>query len=95
MRHNDKAIGLRDLVDGLLFSLQAEGRSVRTLGYYRDLLSPFLGYAQSKGWSDGLSSLDAHRLREFLSWVGTRAGEYSVGNGTKRVRKPQLKGLHL
>jgi integrase len=89
VRHSDKAIGLRDLVDGLLFSLQAEGKSVRTLGYYRDLLSPFLDYAQSRGWSDGLSSLDAHRLREFLSWVGTRAGEYSVGNGTKRVRKPK------
>jgi len=28
-------------------------------------------------------------LREFLSWVGGRASEYSVGNGTKRVRKPK------
>lgn len=89
MRHNDKVIGLRDVVDGLLFSLQAEGRSVRILGYYRDLLSPFLDYAQSKGWSNALSLLDAHRLREFLSWVGARASEYSVGNGTKRVRKPK------
>jgi site-specific recombinase XerD len=89
VRHSDKAIGLQDLVDGLLFSLQAEGRSVRTLDYYRDLLSPLLGYAQSRGWSDGLSLLDTHRLREFLSWVGTRAGEYSVGNDTTRVRKPK------
>lgn len=87
MRHNDKAIGLRDLVDGLLFSLQAEGRSVRTLGYYRDLLRPLLGYTQDRGWSDNLDSLDARRLREFLSWVGSRTCQYGVGNGTRRVRK--------
>jgi site-specific recombinase XerD len=89
VRHNDKAIGLRDLIDGLLFSLQAEGRSVRTIEYYKDLLSPLLIYTQNKGWSDSLSSLDTHRLREFLSWVGARADEYSIGNGTKRVRKPK------
>lgn len=89
MKHSNKAIGLRDLIDGLLFSLQAEGRSVRTIGYYRDLLSPFLDYAQDRGWSDALGSLDAYRLREFLSWVGARVSGYSVGNGTNRVRKPK------
>lgn len=89
MRPNDKEIGLRDLVDGLLFSLQAEGKSARTIEYYRDLLGPLLTYAQNKGWSDNIRSLDTHRLREFLSWVGTRADEYSIGNGTKRVRKPK------
>jgi site-specific recombinase XerD len=89
VRYSDKAIGLRDVVEGLLFSLQAEGRSIRTIGYYRDLLEPFLEYAQDRGWSDNLSSLDAYRLREFLSWVGTRDSDYNVGNGTKRVRKPK------
>jgi integrase len=78
---------LRDLVDGLLFSLQAEGRSVRTIGYYRDLLHPLLDYAWDKGWPDDARSLDSHRVREFLSWVGSRAYEYVVGNATKRVRK--------
>ena len=87
MRHNDNRIGLQDLVDGLLFSLQAEGKTVRTIGYYRDLLRPLLDYAQDKGWADGLSSLDAYRVREFLSWVGSRVCEHRIGNGTKRVRK--------
>jgi len=87
VKHKHKAIGLRDLVDGLLFSLQAEGRSVRTVAYYRDLLHPLLDYAQDRGWSDDFRSLDAHRVREFLSWVGSRACEYIIGNGTKRVRK--------
>ena len=87
MRHNDNRIGLQELVDGLLFSLQAEGRAIRTIQYYRDLLRPLLDYARDKGWSDGVSSLDAHRLREFLSWVGSRTCEHTVGNGTNRVRK--------
>jgi len=87
MRCNDSRIGLQDLVEGFLFSLQAEGRAPRTIGYYKDLLHPFLGYARDKGWSDGLCSLDTHRVREFLSWVGSRTCEHSIGNGTRRVRK--------
>jgi len=87
VRHNDSRIGLHDLVDGFLFSLQAEGRAIRTIGYYRDLLRPLLGYTQDRGWSDNLDSFDARRLREFLSWVGSRTCQYGVGNGTIRVRK--------
>ena len=86
MRRKDKEIGLQDVIHGLLFSLQAEGRSNRTTGYYKDLLRPLLEYAQARGWSENLSSLDTHRVREFLSWVGSRTCEFSVGNGTKRVR---------
>ena len=87
MKRNDKRIGLQELVDGLLFSLQAEGKAARTIEYYRDLLQPFIDYARSKGWVNSASSLDAHRLREFLSWVGSRTQEHTVGNGTKRRRK--------
>ena len=89
MRHNDNRIGLQDLVEGFLFSLQAEGRAPRTIEYYRERLRPLLGYARDKGWSDSLSSLDTHRVRELLSWVGSRTCEHSVGNGTRRVRKAQ------
>jgi len=87
VKKNEKGIGLQELVDGLLFSLQAEGRSIRTIGYYRDLLCPLLDYAHTNGWHEGLGSLDSHRIREFLSWVGSRSQEYAIGNGTKRVRK--------
>ena len=87
MKRNDNRIGLQELVDGLLFSLQAEGRAIRTIGYYRDLLRPLLGYAQDKGWSDNLDSWEAQRLRGFLSWVGSRTYERSIGNGAKRIRK--------
>ncbi len=87
MKRNDRRIGLQELVDGLLFSLQAEGKAARTIEYYRDLLQPLVDYAWRKGWVNGAISLDAHRLREFLSWVGSRTQEHTVGNGTKRRRK--------
>jgi hypothetical protein len=52
VKQNGEGIGLRELVDGLLFSLQAEGRSARTSEYYRDKLRLFLNYAHEKGWGD-------------------------------------------
>jgi site-specific recombinase XerD len=87
VKHNDGRIGLQDLVEGFLFSLQAEGRSPRTIEYYREKLRILLGYARDKDWSDGLRSFGTHRIRELLSWAGARTCEYSVGNGTRRVRK--------
>ena len=87
MKQNGEVIALHELVDGLLFSLQAEGRSARTVGYYRDLLRLLLEYAQQRDWADSSTALDAHRVREFLSWTGSRTCEHSVGNGTKRIRK--------
>ena len=74
-------------MEGFLFSLQAEGRAPRTIEYYGEKLHLLLGYTQDKGWSDGLNSLDTHRVRELLFWAGSRTCEHSVGNGTKRVRK--------
>jgi hypothetical protein len=37
-------IGFRDLVDGFLFSLRAEGKSNGTIEYYTYLLHPLLSY---------------------------------------------------
>jgi len=75
------------MVDGFLFSLKAEGRARRTIEYYGDLLRPFLRYSQNRGWPNNSPSLDTHQIREFLSWVGTRACEHSAGNGTRLVRQ--------
>ncbi len=87
VKRNDDRTGLQELFDGFLLSLQSEGRAGGTIGYYRNLIHPFLGYPQNKGWSNNLGSLEAHGLREFLSWVGSRTYESSIGNGTKQVRK--------
>lgn len=87
MSRNDNRIGIGDLIDGFLFSLKAEGKSIRTIEYYRDLLRSFPVYAHEKTWPDDSSIVDAYRVREFLSWVGSRTCEHNIGNGTKRIRK--------
>ena len=89
MKYNRKGIALHDLVDGLLFSLQAEGKAKRTTKYYRDLLRPFLEYARDNGWSDDISHLDSQEIREFLSWVASRACKHNAGNGTRLTRTPK------
>lgn len=87
MKHNAN-IGLRDLVEGFLFSLRAEGKSNGTIEYYSYLLHPLLFYAGEQGWADSALSLDTHRLREFLTWTATRTYELKVANnGGKVVKK--------
>jgi len=83
MSRNDNRIGIGDLIDGFLFSLQAEGKSIRTIEYYRDLLHLFLIYTHEKNWPNSCNALDTHRVREFLSWVGSRTCEHNIGNGAK------------
>jgi site-specific recombinase XerD len=87
MKH-DADIGLRDLVEGFLFSLRAEGKSNGTIEYYTYLLHPLLSYAGERGWSDSVALLDTHRLREFLTWTATRTFELKVcNNGGKTIKK--------
>jgi site-specific recombinase XerD len=80
-------MGLRDAVDGFLFSLRAEGRTSRTIEYYDDLLGCFLRYAKSNKWPDNIQFVDARQLRQFLSWVGSRTFEHDAGNGSRLARK--------
>ena len=87
MKH-DKGIGLRDLVEGFLFSVQAEGKSSGTIEYYGYLLRPLLIYADEQLWPSSVLSLDVRRLREFLTWTAARTFEVKVANnGGKIVRK--------
>ena len=87
MKHSDTRIGLRDAVDGFLFSLRAEGRADRTIEYYDDLLRCSLQYAEDNKWPDSIQTVDARQLRQFLSWVGSRTFEHNAGNGSHLVRK--------
>lgn len=87
MKKSDKGIDLVDLVEGFLFSLQAEGRAPRTHEYYDKLLKHFLSYAKNQGWPGRVNYLDAKRIREFLSWIGSRSYEYVTGNGSHRFTK--------
>jgi site-specific recombinase XerD len=81
-----KEIGLNRLVDGLLFSLQAEGKAPRTHEYYSKLLRHFLDYAKDRGWNDA-RSFDSQNAREFLAWIASRTYEHVAGNGARVLRK--------
>jgi site-specific recombinase XerD len=75
-------------VEGFLFSLRAEGKSNSTIEYYSYLLHPLLCYANEQEWPASVSSLDARRLREFLTWTATRTFELKVcNNGGKTLKK--------
>ena len=87
MKQNNKGTGLQDLVEGFLFSLQAEGRAPRTHEYYAKLLSHLLDYSKSQCWPDGVDLLEAKHFRQFLSWVSSRNFEYAAGNGSRRSIK--------
>ncbi len=87
MKHCNKTIGLQDLVEGFLFSLQAEGRAPLTHEYYDKLLAHLLRYAKEQGWPDRVDFLSANHIRQFLSWVGSRIFNYTAGNGSCRCIK--------
>ena len=80
-------VGLNYLIEGF-FSVQAEGKSTRTYEYYQKLLKHLLDYAQTQGWPDGINLIDAAKIRQFLSWIGTRSYQYSPGKNSKRQSPP-------
>lgn len=79
---------LSDLVEGFYFALQSEGRSKRTFEYYQGLLSHLLQFAYEHHWPMETERITTNHIRQFLSWVGTRTGEYITGNGCRRFLKP-------
>lgn len=87
MKHSDKTIGLQDLVEGFLFSVQADGRAPQTHEYYDKLLRHLLHYAKTQNWPERIDLLDAKHFRQFLFWVSSRSLEYTAGNGSRRSVK--------
>jgi hypothetical protein len=87
VRQNDKGIGLQDLVEGFLFSLQAEGRALRTHEYYAKLLRHLLDFSRDQCWPLHDKQLEPKHFRQFLSWVSSRSYEYYPGNGSRRLVK--------
>jgi len=75
------------LVEGFLFSLQAEGRASLTYKYYDGLLCYFLWFAKGQSWPDRIDLLDTRHIRQFLPWVGSRHFEYTAGNGSRKCVK--------
>jgi hypothetical protein len=78
-------VRLSDLVGGILFSVQADGRAQRTHEYYRKLLAPFLQFAREQHWPEDAGCITTLHIRQFLTWVGIRTVSYIAGRGSRRV----------
>ena len=89
MRHNNNRIGLQDLEEGFLFSLQAEGRASQTHEYYAKLLRHLLRYSKKQSWPDRVDQLEVKHFRQFLSWIASRSFEYIAGNNCRRFVQPR------
>jgi len=87
VKHNKKEIGLQDLVEGFLFSLQAEGRAPRTHEYYAKLLRHLLIFSRDQCWPPQINQLEPKHFRQFLSWISSRSYGYNLGNGSHRFVK--------
>jgi integrase len=89
VKYSNKGTRLQDLVEGFLFSLQAEGRSSQTHAYYFKLLGCLLRYSKSQSWPDRVDNLEVRHFREFLSWISSRSFEYTAGNNCRRLAQPR------
>lgn len=73
---------------GFVLIKQTEGKSPRTVEYYRENLKRFLWYAEKQGWSDDIRLLTEWHIRVFLDYVASETYRWGVrGNGSETSQK--------
>jgi site-specific recombinase XerD len=78
---------LRTLAKGFILTHQTDGKSPKTVTYYRDNLRRFLWFAEKQGWSDDATQLTEWEIREFLAYVGGEERRWGLsGNGSETSR---------
>jgi len=78
---------LRSLERGFILTCQTEGKSARTVEYYRDNLRRFLWYAGQKGWPDDARLVTKWEIRDFLAYVSNTTQRWGLtGNGSESSR---------
>lgn len=81
------AQSLRTLAKGFVLTHQTEGKSPKTVSYYRDNLRRFLWFAEEHGWSDDPALLTEWEIREFLAYVRGEKCRWGLsGNGSETSR---------
>lgn len=79
---------LKSLVKGFVLTKQTEGKSPRTVEFYRDNLRRFLWYADKQGWPDDIRLLTEWHIREFLGYVASETCRWGLqGNGSETSQK--------
>ncbi len=75
---------LKSLATGFVLTKQTEGKSARTVEYYRDNLRRFLWYAEQQDWSDDVRLLTQWHVKQFLGYVGSSTDRWGLnGNGSE------------
>ena len=87
---------LKSLVKGFVLTKQTEGKSPRTVEYYRDNLRRFLWYAEKHSWPDDIRLLTEWHIKEFLGYVATETHRWGLeDNGSESSQcKASLSTVH-
>jgi site-specific recombinase XerD len=79
---------LKSLIKGFVLTKQTEGKSPRTVEYYRDNLKRFLWYAEKQSWPDDIRLLTEWQIREFLGYVASETNRWGLkGNGSETSKR--------
>jgi len=71
-------------VERFVLTKQTEGKSPRTVEYYRENLRRFLWYAEKQGWCDDIRLLTEWQIKGFLGYVGSENHRWGLdGNGSE------------
>lgn len=81
-------VSLKSLVNGFVLTKQTEGKSPRTVEYYRDNLKRFLWYVEKQDWPNDIRLLTEWPIREFLGYVATESHRWGLeGNGSETSQR--------
>jgi site-specific recombinase XerD len=79
---------LKSLIKGFVLTKQTEGKSARTVEYYRDNLRRFLWFVEKQSWPDDVSRLTEWQIREFLGYVAGEINRWGLkGNGSETSKR--------
>lgn len=79
---------LKSLINGFVLTKQTEGKSPRTVEFYRENLKRFLWYAQQQIWPDDIRMITEWNIREFLGYVANETDRWGLkGNGSEPARR--------
>jgi site-specific recombinase XerD len=87
---------LKSLVRGFVLTKQTEGKSPRTVEYYRDNLRRFLWYAEKHGWPDDIRLVTEWHIKAFLGYVAIGTHRWGLeDNGSESSQfKASLSTVH-
>lgn len=82
---------LESLSNLFVLTCRTDGKSPKTVSYYRDNLARLLWYARSQDWPEDIRDLTEWHIRGFLDYVATATNRWGVIR--KRPRIVPRKGL--